>query len=101
MREPPYATELKQYGRALVELGRRRAEVLCLSGDLTRQTEVDLFQAEFPDRFIHGGMAEANMMGMAGALARCGYLPFVHTFGSSPPAGPSTRSPTPSPTRTC
>ena len=54
---------------------------LCLSGDLTRQTEVDLFQAEFPERFIHGGMAEANMMGMAGALARCGFVPFVHTFG--------------------
>ena len=81
MREPPYRTELKPYGRALVAAARRRGEILCLSGDLTRQTEVDLFQAEFPDRFIHGGMAEANMMGMAGALARCGYLPFVHTFG--------------------
>ena len=81
MREPPYPTELKPYGRALVEAARRRGEVLCLSGDLTKQTEVDLFQAEFPERFIHGGMAEANMMSMAGALARCGYLPFVHTFG--------------------
>ena len=81
MREPPYRTELKPYGRALVDLARRRGEVLCLSGDLTRQTEVDLFQAEFPDRFIHGGMAEANMMSMAGALARCGHVPFVHTFG--------------------
>ena len=68
MHEPPYPVEVKPYGRALVELARRRADVLCLSGDLTRQTEVDLFQAEFPDRFIHGGMAEANMMGMAGAL---------------------------------
>ena len=27
-------------------LARRRADVLCLSGDLTKQTEVDLFQAE-------------------------------------------------------
>jgi transketolase len=81
VREPPYPTEVKPYGRALVELARRRGEVLCLSGDLTRQTEVDLFQAEFPDRFIHGGMAEANMMSMAGALARCGFVPFVHTFG--------------------
>jgi transketolase len=26
-------------------------------------------------------MAEANMMSMAGTLARCGHLPFVHTFG--------------------
>jgi transketolase len=81
MREPPYPTELKPYGRALVDLARRRDEILCLSGDLTRQCEVDLFQAELPERFIHGGMAEANMMGMAGALARCGYIPFVHTFG--------------------
>jgi transketolase len=81
VREPPYPVEVKPYGRALVELARRRVDVLCLSGDLTKQTEVDLFQAEFPERFIHGGMAEANMMGMAGALARCGYLPFVHTFG--------------------
>ena len=81
VREPPYPTELKPYGRALVDLARRRDEILCLSGDLTRQCEVDLFQAEIPDRFIHAGMAEANMMSMAGALARCGHIPFVHTFG--------------------
>jgi transketolase len=81
VREPPYPTELKPYGRALVDLARRREEVLCLSGDLTRQCEVDLFQAEIPERFIHAGMAEANMMSMAGALARCGHIPFVHTFG--------------------
>jgi transketolase len=81
MREPPYPTVLKPYGQALVALARRRDEVVCLSGDLTRQCEIDLFQAEFPDRFIHAGMAEANMMSVAGALARCGHIPFVHTFG--------------------
>lgn len=79
--EPPYQTELKPYGRALVELARRRDDVLCLSGDLTKQTEVDLFRDQFPDRFIHCGMAEANMVSMAGALARKGFRPFVHTFG--------------------
>ncbi|HWG62382.1 MAG TPA: transketolase C-terminal domain-containing protein [Streptosporangiaceae bacterium] len=81
MREPPYPTVLKPYGRALVDLAARREEVVCLSGDLTRQCEIDLFQAAFPDRFIHAGMAEANMMGVAAALARCGHIPFVHTFG--------------------
>jgi transketolase len=79
--QPPYRTELKPYGRALVDLASRREDVLCLSGDLTRQTEIDLFQEKFPDRFIHGGMAEANMISMAGALARKGFKPFVHTFG--------------------
>jgi transketolase len=81
LREPPFATVLKPYGRALVELAGQREEIVCLSGDLTRQCEVDLFQERFPERFIHAGMAEANMIGMAGALARRGYLPFVHTFG--------------------
>ena len=81
MLEPPYRTVVKPYGHALVELARRRPEIVCLSGDLTRQCEIDLFQAAFPDRFIHAGMAEANMIGVAGALARSGLIPFVHTFG--------------------
>jgi transketolase len=82
MHEPPYPVELKPYGRALVALAEQRDDVLCLSGDLTRQTEVDLFQERFPERFIHAAMAEANMIGMAGALAREGFQPFVHTFGA-------------------
>jgi transketolase len=81
LRSQPFPTVLKPYGRALLGLARVREEVLCLSGDLTRQTEIDLFQDVLPERFIHAGMAEANMIGMAGALARRGYIPFVHTFG--------------------
>src|SRR6202453_1785228 len=77
----PYPTVMKPYGRALVDLARQRPEILCLTGDLTRQTEIDLFQEQIPERFIHGGMAEANLISMAGALARRGFLPFVHTFG--------------------
>jgi len=81
MREPPYSTVLKPYGNALLALARQREDIVCLSGDLTKQCEIDLFQAALPDRFIHCGMAEANMMGVAGALARTGHVPFVHTFG--------------------
>ena len=59
--DPPYRTVLKPYGHALVELARERPEIVCLSGDLTRQCEIDLFQAAFPDRFIHAGMAVAEL----------------------------------------
>ncbi len=81
LRDQPYPTVLKPYGSALVELAREREDVLCLTGDLTRQCEIDLFADEIPERFIHAGMAEANMVSMAGALARRGFQPFVHTFG--------------------
>ena len=81
MREPPYQTVLKPYGAALVELARQRPEIICLGADLTRQTETDLFRDELSDRFINIGMAEANMISIAGGLARAGRVVFVNTFG--------------------
>jgi transketolase len=81
LREPPYQTVLKPYGAALVELARRRPEVICLGADLTRQTETDLFRDKIADRFINVGMAEANMLSIAGGLARTGHVVFVNTFG--------------------
>ena len=81
MFQPPYDVVLKPYGKALVALARRRPEVLCLGADLTRQTETDLFRDQIPDRFINVGMAEANMIGIAGGLARSGHVVFVNTFG--------------------
>jgi transketolase len=82
LRQPPYPTVLKPYGQSLVALAKERDDVVCLTGDLSKQCEIDLFQEAYPERFIHAGMAEANMMGVAGALARDGFLPFVHTFGT-------------------
>jgi transketolase len=80
--QPPYPTVLKPYGQALMALAKERDDIVCLTGDLSKQCEIDLFADAYPDRFIHAGMAEANMMGVAGALARDGFLPFVHTFGT-------------------
>jgi transketolase len=72
--EAPFAT-------ALVELGRRREDVVVLSADLSKYTDVLPFATEFPDRFIQVGMAEANMMGIAGGLAKTGFLPIAVTYG--------------------
>lgn len=69
------------YGEALVELGRERPEVVCLSADLTSSTEIDLFRDAFPDRFYNLGIAEANAVGVAAGMARCGDIPFFHSFG--------------------
>jgi transketolase len=72
--EAPFAT-------ALVELGRRREDVVVLSADLSKYTDVLPFASEFPDRFVQVGMAEANMMGIAGGLAKTGFLPIAVTYG--------------------
>ncbi|MGB7099563.1 MAG: transketolase C-terminal domain-containing protein [Xanthobacteraceae bacterium] len=81
MYEPPYRTVLKPYGEALLALAYKRRDIVCLGADLTRQTETDIFRDALPDRFINVGMAEANMIGIAGGLARAGHVVFVNTFG--------------------
>ncbi len=58
----------------------KRPEVLVLSADLTNSCEVGLWRDTYPDRFITAGMAEQNMLSVAGGLAREGFVPFIHTF---------------------
>ena len=57
-----------------------RPEVVVLSADLTNSCEVGLWRDTYPDRFITAGMAEQNMLSVAGGLAREGLVPFIHTF---------------------
>jgi len=77
------ATEPVQapFADALVELAARRPDVVVLSADLSNYTDLRPFATAYPDRFIQVGMAEANMMGIAGGLARAGFLPIAVTYG--------------------
>lgn len=72
--------ESRVHAASLNTYGAKNPQALVLSGDLTSSTEADLFQSNYPDRFLSMGMAEQNMMSFAGGLAREGYLPIVHTF---------------------
>ncbi|MEO8280320.1 MAG: transketolase C-terminal domain-containing protein [Ideonella sp.] len=68
------------YGEALLKAAREDERIVALSADLTSATEIDLFRDELPKRFFQVGIAEANMIGIAGGMARSGDMPFVHTF---------------------
>ncbi|HXG58409.1 MAG TPA: transketolase C-terminal domain-containing protein [Thermoanaerobaculia bacterium] len=72
----------KTYGEALVEMGRRCPELVVLDADLSADCKIRGFEAEFPDRFIENGIAEQDMVSMAGGLARHGLLPVVNSFAS-------------------
>jgi transketolase len=80
-------TELKMgmatreaYGQALVEVGKKNANVVALDADLMKSTFSVKFAKEFPDRFWTVGIAEANMVGIASGLAMCGKIPFASSF---------------------
>ena len=67
----------RAYGDALVEAACADPRIVCLTADLSPPTETDLFRDTFPERFHNVGIAEANMIGMAGGMARSGEIPFV------------------------
>jgi transketolase len=69
------------FGKALVEIGRRRPEVVGLTADLGKYTDIQPFRDAFPDRFFNVGMAEQNLIAIAAGLARTGHLPFCTTYG--------------------
>ena len=70
----------RAYGDALMDAALADPRIVCLCADLVPPTETDRFRDELPDRFINTGIAEANMIGMAGGMARSGEIPFCHSF---------------------
>lgn len=72
----------RTYGDALVKAANNDKRIVCLTADLTPPTETDRFRDELPDRFHNVGIAEANMIGIAGGMARSGEIPFAHSFCS-------------------
>ena len=70
----------RSYGDALVEAALEDERIVALCADLVPPTETDRFRDELPHRFLNTGIAEANMIGMAGGMARSGEIPFCHSF---------------------
>jgi transketolase len=70
----------RSYGRALFAAACEDERIVCLGADLTRPTETALFRERMPQRFFSLGIQEANMIGVAAGMARCGDMPFVHSF---------------------
>lgn len=70
------------YGEALVDLAPQRPDLVVLDGDLAADCRVRAFELAFPGQFIENGIAEQDMVSMAGGLARQGLLPVVNSFAS-------------------
>ncbi len=70
----------ESYGEALVELGNKNKDIVVLDADLAKATMTIKFKEKHPERFIDCGIAEANMMGVAGGLSLTGKVPFASTF---------------------
>jgi transketolase len=66
------AATREAFGKALAELGRENKDIVVCDADLSKSTMTTFFAKEFPDRFFECGIAEANMVSIAGGLAAAG-----------------------------
>ena len=70
------------FGKALVELAANRPEIVGLTADLAKYTDLHLFAQAYPDRFYQMGMAEQLLMAAAGGMAKEGLIPFATTYAA-------------------
>ena len=70
------------YGEALEELAKTNARLVVLDADLASDCRVRGFEQAYPERFLEVGIAEQDMVSVAGGLARHGLAPVVNSFAS-------------------
>ncbi len=68
------------FGHALTALAETRPDIVGLSADLSKYTDLHIFAKAYPDRFYQMGMAEQLLMSTAAGLAREGFTPFATTY---------------------
>jgi transketolase len=73
-------TKPAPFGHALAALAEIRPEIVGLTADLAKYTDLHIFAQAHPDRFYQMGMAEQLLMGAAAGIAREGFMPFATTY---------------------
>src|SRR3954468_2977097 len=78
--DPGQKTAPAPFGHALAKLAEERPEIVGLSADLAKYTDMHIFRDAHPGRFFQMGMAEQAMLGAAAGLAEVGLVPFASTY---------------------
>src|SRR3954452_21080351 len=70
------------FGRALEALGADYPDLVVVDGDVGNSTRTEWFGKKYPDRFFNVGIAESNLVGVAGGLASAGKMSLVASFAA-------------------
>jgi transketolase len=73
-------TELAPFGTELAKLGEERPEIVGLTADMGRYSDILPFRDAHPDRFFNVGMAEQNLILTAAGLAKVGKIAYCTTY---------------------
>lgn len=65
----------------IIALGEKDPRIVVLDADLSKSILTNQFKDKFPARAFNVGIAEQNLLCMAGGLSLAGFIPFVSTYG--------------------
>lgn len=73
-------TELAPFGNTLAEMAASRPEIVGLTADMGRYSDILPFRDAHPDRFFNVGMAEQNLIMIAAGLSKVGKIAYCTTY---------------------
>lgn len=78
--EAGQATVAAPFGNALKKIAAQRPDIVGLSADLAKYTDIHIFRDAYPERFYQMGMAEQLLLAAAGGMAKTGLTPFATSY---------------------
>jgi len=73
-------TKPAPFGNALAALAEERSDIVGMTADLAKYTDLHIFARQHPDRFYQMGMAEQLLLAAAAGMAHEGVVPFATTY---------------------
>lgn len=73
-------TEIAPFGHTLAALGTERPEIVGLTADMGRYSDILPFRDAHPTRFFNVGMAEQNLLMIAAGLSKTGKIAYCTTY---------------------
>ena len=73
-------TKTAPFGYALSKLAASRTDIVGMTADLGKYTDLHIFAQAHPGRYYQMGMAEQLLMSAAAGMAREGFQPFATTY---------------------
>ena len=70
------------FTKELIKLSKTNKKIILLDADLADDANLYEFKKLYPSRFIQNGIAEQDMVSMAGGISLMGLLPIVNSFAS-------------------
>lgn len=68
------------FGDTLAGLGDKYPDLVVVDGDVGNSTRTEVFAKKYPDRSFNVGIAESNLVSVAGGLAAVGKIPVCSSF---------------------